>query len=208
MSNKRECPYCNKMIVKLNDHIKRIHPQTPEDIEFKLKENERCLNYARNNRDVLNKCNANWRKNNPEQYKASCKKWNENNQERMKQYRIDNKEQIFIVSKKNRSQRINCVDCGVEISKGYLSQHKKFCCKDPESIQRKMKEKEEKVIRDETNSIIRGKKPKKKYKPRGTEPEIKPLSEMDKLRLKIKRAEKAKEIKKNLLIKNDVLLEF
>ena len=141
MSNKKECPHCGKMIVKLNDHIKRIHPQTPEDIEFKLKENERCLNYARNNRDVLNKCNANWRKNNPEQYKASCKKWTEKNQERMKQYRIDNKEQIFIVSKKNRSQRINCVDCGVEISKGYLSQHKKFCCKDPESIQRKMKEK-------------------------------------------------------------------
>ena len=85
---------------------------------------------------------------------------------------------------------------------------KKFCCKNPESIEEKNKAKAKRQIRDETNNIIKGKKPKKKYKPRGTEPEIKVISEMDKLRLKIKRAEIAKEIKRNLLIKNDVLLEF
>jgi len=203
MSNKKECPHCGKMIVKLNDHIKRIHPQTPEDIEFRDKEKERCLNYAKNNRDVLNKCNTNWRKNNPEQYKASCKKWTEKNKERMKQYRIDNKNHLYEVSKKNRSQRINCVDCGAEISKGYLSQHKKFCCKDPESIEEKNKAKTDRQIRIDSKNIIKGKKPKREQKR-----DIKPLSEMDKLRLKVKRAEEAKEIKRNLLIKNDVLLEF
>jgi len=203
MSNKKECPHCGKMIVKLNDHIKRIHPQTPEDIEFRDKEKERCLNYAKNNRDVLNKCNINWREKNQEQYKASCKKWTEKNKERMKQYRIDNKEHLYEVSKKNRSQRINCVDCGAEISKGYLSQHKKFCCKDPESIEEKNKAKADRQIRIDSKNIIKGKKPKREQKR-----DIKPLSEMDKLRLKVKRAEEAKEIKRNLLIKNDVLLEF
>jgi len=203
MSNKKECPHCGKMIVKLNDHIKRIHPQTPEDIEFRDKEKERCLNYAKNNRDVLNKCNIRWREKNQEQYKASCKKWTEKNKERMKQYRIDNKEHLYEVSKKNRSQRINCVDCGAEISKGYLSQHKKFCCKDPESIEEKNKAKADRQIRIDSKNIIKGKKPKREQKR-----DIKPLSEMDKLRLKVKRAEEAKEIKRNLLIKNDVLLEF
>ena len=203
MSNKKECPHCGKMIVKLNDHIKRIHPQTPEDIEFRDKEKERCLNYAKNNRDVLNKCNIRWREKNQEQYKASCKKWTEKNKERMKQYRIDNKEHLYEVSKKNRSQRINCVDCGAEISKGYLSQHKKFCCKNPESIEEKNKAKADRQIRIDSKNIIKGKKPKREQKR-----DIKPLSEMDKLRLKVKRAEEAKEIKRNLLIKNDVLLEF
>ena len=203
MSNKKECPHCGKMIVKLNDHIKRIHPQTPEDIEFKLKENERCLNYAKNNRDVLNKCNIRWREKNQEQYKASCKKWTEKNKERMKQYRIDNKEHLYEISKINRSQRINCVDCGAEISKGYLSQHKKFCCKNPASIEESNKAKTDRQIRIDSKNIIKGKKPKREQKR-----DIKPLSEMDKLRLKVKRAEEAKEIKRNLLIKNDVLLEF
>lgn len=202
MSNKQECPHCGKMLVKLKEHIKTIHPQTPEEFEYKEKEKQRRRDYAKNNRDILNKCNADWRKRHPEKYKQSCKNWADNNKERMKQYRIDNKEHLFEISRKNRSMRINCEDCGAEISKGYLSQHRKFCCKNPESIKNKNKAREDKLVRNESNNIIKGKKPRK---PREIK---KPISEMDKLRAQIRRAEEQKAIKRNLTIKNDVILEF
>tara|TARA_E500000305_G_scaffold111338_1_gene122839 strand:- start:1262 stop:1879 length:618 start_codon:yes stop_codon:yes gene_type:complete len=205
MTTKQECPHCGKMLVNIREHIRTIHPQTPEDLQYKEKEKLRRREYARNNRNILNKCNLAWRTNNPEAYKASNRKWADNNKERMKQYRIDNKEHLQKINKINRRQRINCIDCGVEISKGYLSQHKKFCCKNPEYGQKKNKDKEDKLIRNESNNIIKGKKARK---PRKIKEDYKPISEMDKLRAQIKRAEQQKAIKRNLTIKNDVILEF
>lgn len=199
---KKECPHCGKMLVKLKEHIRTIHPQTPEDVEYREKELARRRQYAKDNRHILNRCNAQWRKRHPDRYKQSCKNWADNNKERMKQYRIDNKEHLFEVSKKNRSLRIQCEECGVEISKGYLSQHRKFCCKNPDSGKEKNKARADRKIRNDSNNIIQGKKPRK---PRETK---KPISEMDKLRAQIRRAEEQKTIKRNLTIKNDVILEF
>ena len=194
MSNKNQCPHCGKMLVKLKEHIRTIHPQTPEDIEYRDKQNKRRRNYAQINRDIINKCNADWRERNPEKNKQARKTWADNNKEKVKQYRIIHKDHIKLMTKLNRSQKINCKDCGVEICKGYLSQHRKFCCKNHENGQKKNKAKTDRQIRNDSINIIKGKKP--------------PISELDKLRAQIRRAEQQKEIKRNLTIMNDVILIF
>jgi len=107
------------------DKIKKNYENNKEKILEQKKE------YRENNRDKIKERDKKWYENNKEKRLEQSKKNYENNKdkklEQKKEYYELNKQKI----QERISEKIKCDICGCEISKGYLSKHKKTLkCKD------------------------------------------------------------------------------
>lgn len=127
-------------------------------------------------------------KNNKEIKNAISRKWKLNNVEKNRECNRKYRNREDIKEKINAwyKTRVVCDGCGTEMNRHSLARHKKTVCGKPKIIK--------KITTKEKNNTP---KPKKKV-----------LSEIDKLRIRLAQAEKQKTIKRNLQIKENVILEF
>ena len=183
-------------------HIKRIDNKKPEvyvecpHCEKSVKKDYLSKHIRYNHTDpefrkATDEHARKYRKSHPEAIKRSRQKWlsNPENQEINKKCNDNWRKKNLDKINERQRETGKCPYCDLILCKGSISRHIRNV-HDPNKPPRKKRQQEKPRMK------IEKKEPKSK------------LSEMDKLRLQIANAEKRKAIKRNLQIKENVILEF
>tara|TARA_Y100000004_G_scaffold67273_2_gene75359 strand:- start:1152 stop:1730 length:579 start_codon:yes stop_codon:yes gene_type:complete len=190
------CEFCNKEISDryYKRHIRQFHTNIKyENCPYCDKQCRdiylsRHIRYNHTDpeyREKQDNRTKDWAKNNKEAKNAISYKWKLNNPEKNRECNKNYRSREEVKEKINKlyKERVICDGCGKEMNQHSLARHKKTVCG------------KVKITKNPTGKS-KSKTPKKV------------LSEIDKLRIKIEQAEKRKAIKRNLQIKENVILEF
>lgn len=199
-----KCEICDKDVKKsyLSRHINRVHNKKP----VVLVECPHCnksvkdiylskhIRYVHTDPEFKKKTDEHakkYRLSHPEAIQRSRQKWlsKPENQEINKKCNDNWRKKHLEKINERQRETAKCKYCNLTVCKGSLSRHIKNI-HDPNKPPRKKKQQEK------PRMMIEKKEPKSK------------LSELDKLKLQIAKAEKRKAIKRNLQIKENVILEF
>ena len=174
----KKCEICGLFRANLRQHFILNHSTDPKHLEQKEQKRLASKKHFEENKEKYAENRIKWRKKNPEKLKIARDKWREKN-----------KEAVRLKNREYSKQPVECKICGKIYTRNYLRRHIKIC------------------INGNTKPKMGNTKPKITRVSKTHLP-VKKISEIDKLRQQIKKAEEKNEIKKNLTIKSNVILEW